>query len=77
VIFIFVVERFRLAFNAYIGNINKMDGDMKITIKSERDMRFAIKDPKSWSTMRLIQTALGCAAVLSVLSFVYVLLPSR
>jgi hypothetical protein len=63
VIFILVVDRFRLAFNAYISNINKMDGDMKVTLG----------DSKSWSTMRLIQAGLASAAFLSILSFGYVL----
>jgi len=63
VIFVLVVERFRLAFNGYIDNINKMDGEMKVTLKGSK---------KSLSTMRLIQIALGSAAFLSVLSFVYV-----
>jgi len=62
VIFYLVMERFRLAFNAYIDNINKMDGEMKVTIRGSNVP----------STMRLIQIALGIAAVLSAFSFVYV-----
>ena len=62
VIFALVVERFRLAFNGYIDNINKMDGAMNVSIKG------------GWSTMRLIQFSLGCAAVLSTIILGYVLL---
>jgi hypothetical protein len=31
--FVNVMQRFRLAFNAYIDNLNKMDGEMKVSIR--------------------------------------------
>lgn len=64
VVFALVVERFRLAFNGYINNINKMDGRMKVTIAG------------GCSTMRLVQFSLGCAALLSIASFGYVVWPA-
>ncbi len=45
VVFILVMHRFRLAFNAYIDNINEMDGDHKISLKHS----------KAPSTIALIQ----------------------
>jgi hypothetical protein len=63
VVFIFVVKRFRLAFNGYIKNINEMDGPMKVTIKG------------GWSTMSLIEFVLASAALLSVISFTYAVGP--
>jgi hypothetical protein len=32
--FVIVMERFRAAFNGYIGNLNKMDGAMRVSIRS-------------------------------------------
>jgi hypothetical protein len=32
--FINILQRFRMVFNAYIDNLNSMDGDMKVSIKS-------------------------------------------
>lgn len=63
VVFYFIIERFRLAFNAYIHNINKMDGEMQISISSSIP-----------STMRLIQYSLVLAGTISVLSVCYILL---
>lgn len=34
--FLITMHRFRLAFNAYIDNINQMDGDMKVTLTKDR-----------------------------------------
>lgn len=33
VCFVNVMQRFRMAFNSYIDNLNQMDGDMKVSIK--------------------------------------------
>lgn len=63
IIFCLVVERFRLAFNGYIDNLNKMDGDMRISISS-----------KIPSTMRLIQYSLILGGALSLASVYFVLL---
>lgn len=63
IIFIFVVARFRLAFTQYLDNINKMDGEMRVTLPESRIP----------STMTLIQISLGIATVLSLLSLGYVL----
>ena len=63
VVFIFVMHRFRLAFNAYIDNINEMDGDYKVSLKH----------PKAPSTIALIQSSLIIACVLSIGSGVYLI----
>lgn len=34
VCFVNVMQRFRIAFNSYIDNLNQMDGDMKVSIKT-------------------------------------------
>lgn len=36
VCFVIAIKRFRLAFSAYIDNLNKMDGAMKVTIRGSR-----------------------------------------
>src|SRR5260221_8901354 len=33
VCFVNVMQRFRMAFNSYIDNLNKMDGDMRVSIR--------------------------------------------
>jgi hypothetical protein len=34
--FVIALQRFRLAFSAYLDNLNKMDGAMKVTIRGSR-----------------------------------------
>jgi hypothetical protein len=36
VCFVNVMQRFRMAFDSYINNLNRMDGDMKVSIKPSR-----------------------------------------
>lgn len=63
VCFCIVMRRFRLAFNAYIDNINKMDGDMKITLK---------EDP--WpSTITALIWLLLFGATISVAAAIYII----
>lgn len=52
-----VMHRFRLAFNAYIDNINKMDGEMMVTLK---------KDPLPSTITALIWLLNGGAAMSAV-----------
>lgn len=61
VCFVNVMRRFRLAFNGYIGNLNKMDGDMRVTMQGAT----------RYSTIRMIQFLLWSAAVVSLLGIVY------
>lgn len=62
VCFVIVMERFRAAFNAYIDNLNKMDGDLKVTIRSSRLP----------STIKTVQLLLWAASIISVGGIVYV-----
>lgn len=55
VCFINVLHRFRLAFTGYLDNLNEMDGDMRVTIKSRLP-----------STLDTIQFLLFVAAALSI-----------
>ncbi len=59
-VFYFVMERFRSAFNGYIDNLNKMDGDMRITIKGT-----------GMSIMSLVQYSLWAACFGSVVIIFY------
>jgi hypothetical protein len=61
VCFVNIMARFREAFNAYISNLNVMDGDMKVTIKPS----------PTPSTIRTIQFMLWVACLISVLGIVY------
>lgn len=61
VCFVNVMQRFRLAFNGYISNLNKMDGDMRVT--TQGTTRF--------STIRTVQILLWSAAAVSLLGIVY------
>jgi hypothetical protein len=61
VCFVNVMQRFRLAFNGYISNLNKMDGDMRVTTQGAT--RF--------STIRTVQILLWSAAAVSLLGIVY------
>ena len=61
VCFVNVMQRFRLAFNGYIANLNKMDGDMRVT--TQGTTRF--------STIRTVQILLWSAAAISVLGILY------
>lgn len=63
IIFTLVVHRFRLAFNAYIDNINKMDEEMKVSLR----------DSKSPSTILLIQISLITAMTLSIASIIFLM----
>jgi hypothetical protein len=60
VCFVNVMQRFRLAFNGYINNLNKLDGDMKVSIESSLP-----------STIGTIQLLLWTAAVVSVGGSIY------
>lgn len=59
--FVNVMQRFRMAFNSYIDNLNKMDGDMRVSIKPSRLP----------STIVTVQLLLWAAAVISVLGVLY------
>ena len=61
VCFVNVMQRFRMAFNSYINNLNQMDGEMKVSIKPSRL-------PSSIVT---IQVLLWAAALVSVLGAFY------
>jgi len=61
VCFVNVMQRFRSAFSAYIDNLNKMDGDMKVTIRPSRTP----------STIRTVQFLLWAAAAISLLGIFY------
>jgi hypothetical protein len=61
VCFVNVMQRFRLAFNAYIDNLNKMDGEMKVSIKPSHFP----------STIGTIQLLLWAAAVVSLGGVLY------
>src|SRR5437870_1650113 len=55
VCFIIALQRFRLAFSAYIDNLNKMDGAMKVTIRDSQ-----------WpSTVAVMTWLVGVAGVMS------------
>lgn len=59
--FLLMTERFGAAFNAYINNLNKMDGELKITIQKAR-----------WrSSKRVIMFLLFCGFVLSIFAAIY------
>lgn len=59
--FLLMTERFGAAFNAYINNLNKMGGELKITIQKAR-----------WrSSKRVILFLLFCGFVLSISAAVY------
>lgn len=60
--FVIVMERFRAAFVAYIDNLNKMDGEMKVTIRSSCLP----------STIKTVQFLLLLAGALSLAGLVYV-----
>lgn len=61
--FVIVMERFRAAFVGYIGNLNKMDGAIKVTIR-----------PSSLpSTIKTVQFLLLLASLLSFGGLAYVL----
>ncbi len=59
--FINVMARFRLAFNAYINNLNQMDGDMKVSIQ-----RSSLP-----STILTVQIILFAAAFVSITGAIY------
>jgi len=61
VCFINIMQRFRMAFNAYIDNLNKMDGEMKVSIKPS----------KLPSTIATIQYLLWAAAAISLAGAIY------
>jgi hypothetical protein len=64
VCFINVMQRFRAAFNAYIDNLNNLDGDLKVTTK-----------PSSFppSTISTVQILLAAAAFVSLAGCFYAL----
>jgi hypothetical protein len=55
------MQRFRMSFNSYIDNLNKMDGDMKVSIKSS----------SLPSTIASVQLLLWAAALVSLLGVFY------
>ncbi|MEF3365657.1 hypothetical protein V3H18_03820 [Methylocystis sp. 9N] len=61
VCFVNVMQRFRMAFNSYIDNLNKMDGDLRVSIKPSRLP----------STIVTVQVLLWAAAVVSALGVLY------
>lgn len=61
VLFINIMGRFGAAFNAYIDNLNKFDGDFRVTIKPS----------KLPSTVQTIKYVLWMSAVVSILGAVY------
>jgi hypothetical protein len=61
VCFVNVMHRFRAAFNPYIDNLNKMDGDMRVSVR-----------PSSLpSTITTIQFMLWAAALISLAGLLY------
>jgi hypothetical protein len=62
VCFVIVLERFRAAFSGYIDNLNKMDGAMKVSIRSSCLP----------STIKTIQFLLWLAGVISLCGMGYV-----
>ena len=61
VCFVNVMQRFRMAFNSYIDNLNQMDGDMKVSIR-----------PSCLpSTIVTVKILLRAAAAVSVLGVFY------
>ncbi|MDE2182520.1 MAG: hypothetical protein KGJ78_05810 [Alphaproteobacteria bacterium] len=59
--FVNVMQRFRMAFNSYIDNLNTMDGDMKVSIK-----------PSCLpSTIVTVELLLWAAALVSLLGVFY------
>jgi hypothetical protein len=62
VCFVIVMERFRAAFSGYIDNLNKMDGDMKVSIRSSCLP----------STIKTVQFLLWLASFISVCGIIYV-----
>jgi uncharacterized membrane protein len=62
VAFFLMMERFGAAFNAYIDNLNILDGKYKVTIKKAR-----------WrSSKRVVMSLLVCAFILSLSALIYV-----
>jgi hypothetical protein len=60
--FVNVMQRFRSAFNAYIENLNKMDGEMKVSIKPSHLP----------STIATVQFLLWVAFLISLAGAIYV-----
>lgn len=59
--FVNVMQRFRMAFNSYLDNLNQMDGDLKVSIK-----------PSSLpSTIVTVQVLLWAAAAVSMFGVFY------
>jgi hypothetical protein len=59
--FVNVMQRFRAAFNAYINNLNVMDGEMKVSIR----------DSCLPSTIATVQYLLWTASLISLGGIVY------
>ncbi len=59
--FMNIMQRFRMAFNAYISNLNLMDGEMKVSIKSSRLP----------STIATVQYMLLAGAIISVCGAIF------
>ena len=55
---VFIVQRFRLAYNSYIDNLNTLDGDYKVTIR----------DSNVPSVICIIQVLLMIASLMSLIS---------
>ncbi len=67
-VFYQVMERFRSAFNAYITNLNKLDGEFSVSLKRG-------EKSKDWSTIRWVQFSLQSAFVGSFLNIFIILAP--
>ncbi len=60
VCFVNVMQRFRMAFSSYIDNLNQMDGDMKVSIKSSRF-------PSTIATVQFLLCAAGLVSFFGLL----------
>lgn len=60
--FVNVMQRFRMAFNAYIQNLNALDGDLKVSIHKTGGP----------STISTVQILLWTSVVVSLAGFAYV-----
>ena len=68
VVFYKIMERFRRSFNGYIDNINKLDGEFSVSLKSKAG-------PRDWSTIRWIQFSLIVAFIGSIINILLILGP--
>lgn len=69
VVFYKIMARFRISFNCYIGNINKLDGDFAVSLKNSGSST-------DWSTIRWIQFALQVAFAGSIINILLISIPA-